>query len=88
MIEALIAAVAVVVAALIGLGQAVWVRRQNSVQHEKASVERSQQEEAILLAISLVHDDVRAVHDDLHEHRTDPNAHKRPKPDLHVVTGV
>lgn len=89
MIEALVAAGAVVAAALIGLCQAVWVRRQNSVQHAIASTERSQQEEAILLAISLVHDDVKAVRDDLHEHRSDPNAHKRrPKPDLHVVSGV
>lgn len=88
MIEALIAAGAVVVAALIGLCQAVWVRRQNSVQHAMASAERTQQEETILLAITLVHDDVKAVQEDLHEHRSDPNAHKRPKPDLHVVSGV
>jgi hypothetical protein len=88
-IEALIAAGALIVVALIGLWQSTLIRRQNSHQHAMASQERAEQQDSVLLAITLVHEDVKAVRAEIAEHRQDPHAHRRQKaPALHVVSGV
>jgi len=65
---------------MVGTIVAAWLqnrktRRLNTEEHDRGAAERAEAHSATLLAIGLVHDDVKDLKQDLKDHIADEHAH-------------
>lgn len=76
-IVALIGAAGIITVGVLNIFSAKKTRKQGTLEHQQAMEAREENTRAVMMAIGVVHDEVKAVNAQLWNHGQDPWAHKR-----------